>query len=258
MKVFESKSVNFAYFLYRMLSPIFDPIKFIQGVYGYFWYINDLIKYKVKNPKIKLINTNLYPILFDKTNFTPFNAHYFYQQLWVFENVFKRKPSHHIDIASTYQMSAYLSKMVKTTFVDLRPISIHLKNLKVIKGTILNLPFKDNSIRSLSCLHVAEHIGLGRYGDPIDPYGTEKACHELERILAPKGLLYFSVPIGQERVCFNAHRIFSPILILKYFQKLKLIELSIVDDDGNLIKKYNPNSCQKINYGCGLFLFKKY
>jgi len=257
MKVFKSKPKNFAYFLYRLVNPIFDPIKFVQGIYGYFWYIRDLIIYKIKNPKAKLLNINLFPVLNEKTNFTSFDAHYFYQQLWTFENVIKTKPEKHVDIGSTYQMSGYLSKIVPTTFVDIRPIKTKLKNLKAIKGNILNLPFKDNSIESLSCLHVVEHIGLGRYGDEINPSGPKKACRELSRILKEGGNLYFSVPIGKERLCFNAHRVFSPKEILKYFKKLKLITFSLVDDNGRFINKADLKKAINLNYGCGLFKFKK-
>ena len=47
-----------------------------------------------------------------------------------------------------------------------------------------------------------EHIGLGRYGDPIDPQGTEKAATELQRVLAPGGDLYLSLPIEKESRVF--------------------------------------------------------
>ncbi|GAG00380.1 unnamed protein product, partial [marine sediment metagenome] len=108
-----------------------------------------------------------------------------------------------------------------------------------------------------SCLHVAEHIGLGRYGDKLNPRGTEMACIELSRVLAPEGSLYFSVPVGRERVCFNAHRIFNPKTILKYFENLKLIELSGVMDKGSLIRNIDVSKLKKSNYACGLFWFKK-
>ena len=43
-------------------------------------------------------------------------------------------------------------------------------------------PFGDRSVPSLSCLHVVEHVGLGRYGDPLDPQGSIKAMRELQRV----------------------------------------------------------------------------
>src|SRR2546430_12288402 len=53
--------------------------------------------------------------------------------------------------------------------------------------TLFRSPFGDLELSSVSCLHVAEHIGLGRYGDAIDPLGTRKAIGELARVLAVDG-----------------------------------------------------------------------
>ncbi len=50
-------------------------------------------------------------------------------------------------------------------------------------ANILDLPFKGNSVESLSCMHVVEHIGLGRYGDPMDPEGDIEAIKELKRVV---------------------------------------------------------------------------
>ena len=80
-------------------------------------------------------------------------------------------------------------------------------------------------------MHVAEHIGLGRYGDPLDPDGDLKAMGELKRVLAPGGLLLFVVPVGQPRVCFNAHRIYSYGQIVEAFAKLYLEEFALIPDD---------------------------
>jgi hypothetical protein len=33
-------------------------------------------------------------------------------------------------------------------------------------------------------MHVVEHVGLGRYGDALDPKGDARACAELARVLA--------------------------------------------------------------------------
>ncbi len=257
MKVYKSENKNRLYFLYRLVKPVFDPIKFYQGITGYFWYLKDLAKYNSRVSKKIVFNTNLFPVLDEKVSFTPFDAHYFYQQLWVFENVLKQKPTLHVDIGSTYEMSGYLSKIVKTKFIDYRPIKATLKNLVIERGDILNLDIKNDSVESLSCLHTAEHIGLGRYGDPIDPLGTKKACESLSRILTKKGFLYFSLPVGKERICFNAHRIHSPLTIIKYFKSLKLINFSVIDDEGNFYENVIPDDYKNLDYGCGLFLFTK-
>jgi SAM-dependent methyltransferase len=96
-----------------------------------------------------------------------------------------------------------------------------LDSLKFLEGSILDLPFEDESVSSLSSLCVLEHIGLGRYGDPFDPNGTEKAIEELKRVISPGGDLYVSIPIDdQNRIYFNAHRAFDEGYIIKLFDPL--------------------------------------
>jgi SAM-dependent methyltransferase len=104
---------------------------------------------------------------------------------------------------------------------------------------------------------VIEHIGLGRYGDPLDPKGSIKAAAELQRVLRPGGKLYLSLPIGRERVCFNAHRVHAPSTVLGMFAQMKLMEFSLVDDEAQYIEHASLKNADKLEYGCGLFIFKK-
>jgi len=67
---------------------------------------------------------------------------------------------------------------------------------------------------SLSCLHVLEHFGLGRYGDAIDPNGYKTGFANLASLLRPGARFYLSTPTGRERVEFNANWVFDPATIL--------------------------------------------
>lgn len=158
----------------------------------------------------------LYPCLYDKTEQTKIEPIYFYQDAWAFERIFLSKPTNHVDIGSHHKFVALLSKIVKLTMVDIRPLSLQLDTINFLEGSILNLPFSDNSINSLSSLCVIEHIGLGRYGDPLDPSGSEKAFKEVTRVLNIGGDFYISVPIEEvNKVYFNAHRAFNEEYLLK-------------------------------------------
>ena len=99
---------------------------------------------------------------------------------------------------------------------------------------ILSLPFKDGELSSISSLHVVEHIGLGRYGVPLDPRGDRKAVRELACVVAPDGHRYIGVPVGRQRVCFNVHRIYDPGDFVRWFEEegLLLEGFSVVDDNG--------------------------
>jgi len=243
--------------LYRWIRPLFDPIQLIRAVPRYISFFRDLVKYSRIDgtEQIKIVYT--YPCIHDKTKTTGFDTHYFYQDIWALKKIYESKVNHHVDCGSRVDFIGFLTAITKVTFIDIRPLMADLENLDSRKGNILSMPFEDNSILSLSCLHVAEHIGLGRYGAPLDPLGTKKACKELARILAIGGNLYFSLPVGKPRLCFNAHRIHSPRQIIRYFTSLELVELSGIDDEGNFIEDINMSILENSDYACGLFNFTK-
>ena len=200
---------------------------------------------------------DLQPCLGDWSTHTPFDAHYFYQGAWLARRLAHSKPVKHVDIGSSVLTMSVLSATVNTVFVDYRPLKATLSGLTSISGDILSLPFDDNSVESLSCLHVIEHIGLGRYGDPIDPDGSLKAAAELQRIVSAGGKIFLSLPVGRERICFNAHRVHAPTSVLKMFPQLNLVEFSYVDDSGQFLEAQSAHSASELEYGCGLFQFVK-
>jgi SAM-dependent methyltransferase len=201
--------------------------------------------------------SKVYPCLFDRTGSTGIDRHYFYQAVWAFQKIAACGPEVHVDVGSQANYVGMLTALTRVIFVDIRPLDVEIENYTFRKGTIVNLPFEDETVSSLSCLHVAEHIGLGRYGYPIDPDGTIKACGELSRVLAPGGNLYFSLPVGKEAVYFNAHRVHSVEQILRYFGKLTLKEFSVVDDNGLFIRGGDPKAFDSAEYANGLFHFVK-
>lgn len=201
--------------------------------------------------------TDLYPCLDDNTGASSIDSHYFYVNIWAAKKIFASRTSAHVDVGSQIMFVGMLSAFTDVTFTDIRPLQVALERFHGKQGSILDLPFASNSISSLSCLHVAEHVGLGRYGDTLDPEGTGKACKELARVLAPSGNLYFAVPIGRPRTCFNAHRVHSVDQITQYFHALELREFAAIDDKGVFVPSADLHSLDGAEYGCGLFWFVK-
>jgi len=186
-------------------------------------------------------------------------GHYFHQDLWAAQLIFNLRPSSHIDVGSRLDgFVAHLLTFMPVDVIDIRPLTSPITNLRFIQEDATTLSrFHDNSIPSISSLHAVEHFGLGRYSDPIDPAASSKAMHALARVLQPNGQLYFSVPIGRQRLEFNAHRIFSPITILQHFSALHLLSFSAVDDDGRFLQNATPSDFTNAHYSCGLFHFTK-
>ncbi|MDD3465751.1 MAG: DUF268 domain-containing protein [Campylobacterales bacterium] len=202
---------------------------------------------------------DLYPCLNDATSVSQTGkGHYFYQDIWALSKVAKSNVPKHIDIGSRIDgFAGQCSAICEVEFLDFRPVDLGLDNFKMKQGSILELPYEDNSVSSISCLHVIEHIGLGRYGDPIDSLGSQKAAKELARVLSKGGNLYVGVPIGKERVAFNAHRIFNPKTIKDFFSALELVEFCAVNDNGYFVKSASFADFESTDYSCGLFHFKK-
>jgi len=241
----------------RWVDPVFPIQRAVTSLGPYTRYLSSWHRYKNLPGAEPLRFRDSYPCLFDATDVTPYDPHYFYQAVWAMGRIARSGAKKHVDVGSDVIFVGILATQLSVTFVDFRPMGAKLPQLTSVAGTILALPFADRSIDSISCLHVAEHVGLGRYGDPLDPSGTRRACVELARVLAPRGNLFFSVPVGQPRVCFNAHRIHSPGQILDYFSGLDLIEFSAVDDDWNLLTDARVEHLEDAEYACGLFWFRR-
>lgn len=255
---FESTFLKKILFLRNVLKPFLRHPS-IPSIFKYFSFIFDWMKYKrmVVDRKERTLIRDWYPCLFDKTPTTAIDPHYFYLGVWAAKKIYFTKPACHVDVGSQLQFVGFLTTFTDVIFVDIRQAEVSLDRFKCRPGSILNLPFENNSLYSISCLHVAEHIGLGRYGDPIDPHGTEKACKELSRVLSPDGNLFFALPIGVPRVCFNAHRIHSTKMIIEYFSGLDLVEYSGVHDDGRYVENVDIDEFADSQYACGLFWFRK-
>ncbi len=253
------KKILLSFRLFKLLIKIknvlsshpskFKKIKFLID------YFKDWGKYKAleMNNVFESEQMVFKPAIFDKTEITNIDPIYFFQDAWCARKIFEKKPQKHVDIGSKIDLVSIISQFTPTTFVDIRPIDLKLKNLEFKKDDILNLSFKDNSIQSLSSICVIEHIGLGRYGNKLDSFGSEKAAQELKRILAESGDLYVSLPIDvTNKIYFNAHRAFTRNYVLEMFAPLKLIEEKYIYGN-SMFNYYDPQK----GFGTGLYYFKK-
>lgn len=194
------------------------------------------------------------------------SGHYFHQDLFVAQQICKHNPKRHIDIGSLVDgFVAHVAAFREIEVWDIRAIDSKVQNMRFYQADLMQLPPElIASTDSISSLHAIEHFGLGRYGDPIDYFGYKKAIENIHSILQEKGRFYFSVPIGPQRIEYNAHRVFSLTYLFEYLSTYFEIEhLSIVDDKGDFHKQVTITqegiaSNYGCHYGCGIFeLIKK-
>ena len=194
------------------------------------------------------------------------SGHYFHQDMLVARKIYENKPIRHVDIGSrTDGFIAHVAIFREIEMFDIREQKSNVKNILFKKADLMQLP--DNMYNycdSISALHSIEHFGLGRYGDPIDYSGHEKALQNISKILTVGGVFYFSVPIGPQRINFNAHRVFSVKYLIELLKNnFEIKTFSFVNDFGDLFE-YVKMTHEEIernfgcNYGCGIFeLVKK-
>jgi len=239
------------------LAGAFPPRLFRSALRGYPRYLRDRRRYTRLVAPGELDRYDDNPQLHDWTPSSPFDPHYTYQDAWAAREIHAAAPGYHVDVGSRVTFVIGLAAFVRTVFIDLRPLEVDIPNLEPRAGSILDLPFDDASVASLSCLHVAEHIGLGRYGDPLDPEGTVKAARELARVLAPGGALYFALPIGRQRTEFNAHRVHDPRAVPAMFADLELVSFAAVGDDGRYAEPAELEDYAESDWSCGLYMFTR-
>ena len=235
-----------AYAGYRVFMAAHVPL-------GAARYLADLRRYRDLPGAEPLRLRDAFPKVGDRTPATPFDAHYLYQDTWAAQRVAELGPERHVDVGSRVELPCFLTSVAAVTFVDIRPLQAEIEGLESIAGSVLEMPYPDRSLESVSCLHVVDHIGLGRYGDPLDPQGSRKALAELQRIVAPGGQLLVSLPVGRPRVCFNAHRVHDPRDVAAVFDELELVEFSGVDDAGSFARHRRLDELADQAYACGMY-----
>jgi hypothetical protein len=239
-----------------------SPKTLLKTVKGVPYFLRSVRRYQRlnRNPSFRISLRNLFPILSDRdAGAGVAEGHYFHQDLWAAKKIFERAPGQHIDIGSRIDgFVAHLLVFMPVTIIDIRPLDSNIPKLSFIRDDATKLTqVASDTVVSLSSLHAAEHFGLGRYSDPIDPLACFDFMNALQRVLAPGGRLYFSVPVGRQRVEFNAHRVFAPETIVESFPKLRLVSFSYVGDDGSLYSGAELTAAGSCDYGCGLFEFTK-
>lgn len=203
-----------------------------------------------------------YPILSDYRDWAgTMKGHYFHQDLYVAQAIHRAKPARHVDVGSSIAgFVSHVASFMPIEILDIRPIPSVSPNISFTQQDVMaGLTVKTSS---LSCLHTVEHFGLGRYGDPLDPFGHLRGFKNLVDAVEQGGTLYISFPIGDdERVEFNAHRIFHPesIFLWEGAGSLELKDFAYVDDFGDFHGNSSVEEAVKkhLKYGCGIYTFEK-
>lgn len=239
-----------------------DPRMTVRSLRGLPRYLRDLLRYRSNYDGYFKIKPCLYD-WYEESGTT--KNEYFWQDLLVARKIFAAKPDKHVDIGSRVDgFVAHVASFREIEVFDVRSISAQIPGV-IFKQADFMKPVEemDGYCDSLSCLHALEHFGLGRYGDPIDVKGFDCGLVNMATLLKKGGVLYLSVPIGIDRVEFNANRVFDPrvIINLALINFLHLSNLTVIHL-GNSIEVIASDESQLAalasqEYALGIFTFEK-
>ena len=239
----------------------FNPLVMIKSFIKIPKFIKDYNQYKGFDDQDFPIDwKNMIPVLNDYNDQAgTLKGHYVHQDLWAAKKIYEANPKRHIDVGS--RIDGFITSLLShraVEVVDIRKLTSPYENLIFVQDdATLMKGFQDAELESVSCLHAMEHFGLGRYSDPIQPDSYKIFASNLARVIKVGGMLYISMPVGKQRVEFNAHRVFNPQTILDIFPDFDLKSFSAVNDDGNFVKSAIPEDYQNSQFSCGLFEFQK-
>jgi hypothetical protein len=245
----------------------FDPRLFLRSLRGLPIYLRDWVAFRKGYPG----NMKFMPCLHDRYEESgATKSEYFWQDLLVARAIHAAKPVKHVDIGSRVDgFVAHVASFRECEVFDVRPISSEVPGVVFRQADLMNpasLPITSEGggyCDSLSCLHVIEHFGLGRYGDPVNPKGYQRGLANMAKLVRPGGTFYLSTPIGQERVEFNANWVFDPTSIVRCaevggmtFQKLIVITPTNGPQE-SAIDNATLAELALQRYQLGLFIFTK-
>jgi hypothetical protein len=220
-----------------------------------FWRDYRELKRQQKRSAVPFPFGEMYPCLDDReSNAGTAKGHYFHQDLLVARRIFANAPRLHVDVGSRVDgFVAHVASFREIEVFDVRPLAAAIPNVRFRQADLM-APFDaalGGYCDSLSCLHALEHFGLGRYGDAVDFEGHLKGLANLKRVVAVGGKLYLSVPIGPQRIEFNAHRVFAVDYLLSLVRDFQVDAFSFVDDKGDLHENVALTAdAISANFGC--------
>lgn len=252
-----------------LLAFGFDPLRTLRALRGLPIYFLNIAKF-IRQQRVcssKFGSLKIFPCLDDRYSESgSVRGHYFHQDLLVARRIYENGPKLHVDVGSRVDgFVAHVAAFRKINVLDIRKMTANIPNISFTQCDFMdNLPEAlVGSCDSLSCLHALEHFGLGRYGDPVRYDGHLIGLSNLHKMLRPGGKMYLSVPIGPQRVEYDAHRVFSVRYLLDLVsEQFRLDAFSYVNDEGDLLEDVSlldedVETNLGCSYGCGIFELSK-
>jgi hypothetical protein len=111
--------------------------------------------------------------------------------------------------------------------LDREPAALDYAHPRVshVRADILDRPLTDRRFDQIVNCSSVEHVGLaGRYGSVANADGDLEAMRILAGMLAPKGRMILTIPVGQDLISPPLHRIYGPDRLPRLLESFAIAE----------------------------------
>ncbi|MCH9617827.1 MAG: hypothetical protein SP4CHLAM5_11130 [Chlamydiia bacterium] len=187
------------------------------------WYWDD--SYSPDTPKLwseDVINSNIASILKGGLGHYPLTDPYVYEAFTKYRELIEGKRIAIIGSLEPWYECVVLAYNAHPVTIEYNTISCTDPRFEIY--TVEEFEKNRQTFDIILSISSIEHDGLGRYGDPIDPYGDLKAMANMKSMLNPGGLLFLAVPTCGDSITFNAHRTYGHIRQPMLFKGWKVVD----------------------------------
>lgn len=219
-KNIKSRLITFEWFLTSQIG--ISPRQIFNSIPRLISFIKDYKSF-TSHRKDKRIPIALKPCLHDKFDQSGAIEHeYFVQDYLAAHLILNEPPCKHLDVGS--RIDGFVLAVASTRnvdIVDVRPLKSIIPNITFIQKDLSVSPL-EQKYDLITCLHALEHFGLGRYGDKIDENSFYLGIKNIALSLRQKGDAIISIPVGENRIWFNSHRVVDYMQFLDIAQSCGL------------------------------------
>lgn len=170
-----------------------------------------------------------------------FFSHYDSYSFWLAKKIKEMNGNSQniLDVGNLKVTNALLSLSNTVTSLTLMDCEDRISNVNyIIQDIAKPLQLADSSFdifTSLASLHL---VGLGRYGDEINPNTLINFIRELDRVMKKNSDLIFSISYGKNCLAFNEGWKFDIEILKKLFDKWELVDWLIDNHSSHTVKPY--------------------
>lgn len=136
----------------------------------------------------------------------------------------------------------------KPTVVDYNKPNINYPRVEVMSSLE---DLDDNKYDVAFSISSFEHDGLGRYGEPLNPYGDIESMKQLKNKIKKDGYLFLAIPVSVDVLYWNAGRFYGE----KRFPML-IKDWTLVESFGFENKMFSEKHIPGGNYNQPVFVLK--